>query len=138
LRARPPAGPDDDRRHAPRARRAGRDRLHRGATLTGRGARCAAQAASLRERNAFVRGRELRRSFVAAAPVGTARQRAEPASSGRTPISIFMTSTKIALYRASLLADNVGIRLCLAALLVMPSAYVFVLPACALLGAPSE
>ena len=49
-----------------------------------------------------------------------------------------MTSTKIALYRASLLADNVGIRLCLAALLVMPSAYVFVLPACALLGAPSE
>ena len=53
-------------------------------------------------------------------------------------ISIPMRMTKIALYRASLLADNVGIRLCLAALLVMPSAFVFVLPMLALLGAPDD
>lgn len=49
-----------------------------------------------------------------------------------------MTSTKIALYHASVLADNLGVRLCLAAVLVMPSAFVFLLPACTLLGAPSE
>ncbi len=55
-----------------------------------------------------------------------------------TPIPIFMTATKIALYRASVLADNVGVRLCLAAVLVMPSAFVFLLPACALFGAASE
>jgi hypothetical protein len=46
--------------------------------------------------------------------------------------------TKIALYRASLLADNLGIRLCLAALLVMPSAFVVLLPIFALLGAPND
>ncbi len=51
-------------------------------------------------------------------------------------ISIAMRMTKIALYRASLLADNLGIRLCLAALLVMPSAFVFLLPMLALVGAP--
>ena len=49
-----------------------------------------------------------------------------------------MRMTKIALYRASLLADNLGIRLCLAALLVMPSAFVFLLPMLALLGAPDD
>ena len=49
-----------------------------------------------------------------------------------------MPFTKIALYRASLLVDNVGVRLCAAALLVMPSALVFLLPALALLGAPAE
>jgi hypothetical protein len=49
-----------------------------------------------------------------------------------------MPLTKIALYRASLLADNLGIRLCLAALLVMPSALVFLLPVFALLGAPDD
>jgi hypothetical protein len=54
------------------------------------------------------------------------------------PISNAMTSTKIALYRASLLADNLGIRLCLAALMVMPSAFVFLWPILALLGAPHE
>lgn len=53
-------------------------------------------------------------------------------------ISLAMTLTKIALYRASLLADNLGIRLCLAALMVMPSAFVFLLPIFALLGAPSD
>ena len=54
------------------------------------------------------------------------------------PIAITMSLTKIALYRASLLADNLGIRLCLAALLVMPSAFVFLLPIFALLGAPHD
>jgi hypothetical protein len=54
------------------------------------------------------------------------------------PISRAMTLTKIALYRASLLADNLGIRLCLAALLVMPSAFVFLLPVFALFGTPSD
>jgi hypothetical protein len=54
------------------------------------------------------------------------------------PISITMRMTKIALYRASLLADNLGIRLCLAALLVMPSAFVFLLPMLALFGAPDD
>ena len=54
------------------------------------------------------------------------------------PIAIAMTLTKIALYRASLLADNLGIRLCLAALLVMPSAFVVLLPIFALLGAPND
>jgi hypothetical protein len=49
-----------------------------------------------------------------------------------------MLSTKIALYRASLLADNLGIRLCAAAVMVMPSALVFLLPVLALLGAPDE
>jgi hypothetical protein len=39
-----------------------------------------------------------------------------------------MTLTKTALYRASLLTDNLGIRLCLAAMLVMPSALVFLTP----------
>jgi hypothetical protein len=43
-----------------------------------------------------------------------------------------MTLTKTALYRASLLTDNLGVRLCLAAMLVMPSALVFLSP---LLGA---
>jgi hypothetical protein len=43
-----------------------------------------------------------------------------------------MTLTKTALYRASVLTDNLGIRLCLAAMLVMPSALVFLSP---LLGA---
>src|SRR5919107_390840 len=52
------------------------------------------------------------------------------------PISNAMTSTKIALYHASLLADNLGIRLCLAALMVMPSAFVFLWPILALVGAP--
>jgi hypothetical protein len=54
------------------------------------------------------------------------------------PISIAMTLTKIALYRASLLADNLGIRLCLAALLVMPSAFVFLLPVFALFGTSGD
>src|SRR5678815_4248284 len=45
-----------------------------------------------------------------------------------------MLSTKIALYRASVLADNLGIRLCAAAMMVMPSALVFLLPVLALLG----
>ncbi len=49
-----------------------------------------------------------------------------------------MPLTKIALYRASLLADNLGIRLCLAAVLVMPSALVFLAPFLALLGAPDD
>ena len=49
-----------------------------------------------------------------------------------------MTTARIALYRASVLADNLGIRLCLAAVLVMPSAFVCLLPACTLLGAPGE
>jgi hypothetical protein len=53
-------------------------------------------------------------------------------------ISIAMSMTKIALYRASLLADNLGIRLCLAALMVMPSAFVFLLPVLAFLGAPND
>jgi hypothetical protein len=39
-----------------------------------------------------------------------------------------MTLTKTALYRASLLTDNLGVRLCLAAVLVMPSALVFLSP----------
>jgi hypothetical protein len=39
-----------------------------------------------------------------------------------------MLLTKIALYRASLLADNLGIRLCAAALMVMPSVLVFLVP----------
>ena len=54
------------------------------------------------------------------------------------PISFTMRMTKIALYRASLLADNLGVRLCLAALLVMPSAFVVLLPMLALLGAPDD
>lgn len=54
------------------------------------------------------------------------------------PTAITMRLTKIALYRASLLADNLGIRLCLAALMVMPSAFVFLLPIFALLGAPHD
>lgn len=49
-----------------------------------------------------------------------------------------MPLTKIALYRASLLADNLGVRLCAAALMVMPSALVFLLPILALLGAPAD
>lgn len=43
-----------------------------------------------------------------------------------------MTLTKIAFYRASLLADNPGVRLCLAAVLVMPSALIFLFPLLAL------
>jgi hypothetical protein len=39
-----------------------------------------------------------------------------------------MTLTKTALYRASLLTENLGIRLCLAAVLVMPSALIFLFP----------
>lgn len=53
-------------------------------------------------------------------------------------LAIPMSLTKIALYRASLLADNLGIRLCLAALMVMPSAFIFLLPIFALLGTPSD
>ena len=49
-----------------------------------------------------------------------------------------MLFTKIALYRASLLADNLGVRLCAAAVMVMPSALVFLLPVLALLGAPDD
>jgi len=49
-----------------------------------------------------------------------------------------MLYTKIALYRASQLADNLGIRLCAAAVMVMPSALVFLLPILALLGAPDD
>jgi hypothetical protein len=49
-----------------------------------------------------------------------------------------MLYAKIALYRASLLADNLGIRLCAAAMMVMPSALVFLLPVLALLGAPDD
>ena len=36
------------------------------------------------------------------------------------------------------LADNLGIRLCLAAVMVMPSALVFLLPVLSLLGAPDD
>ena len=49
-----------------------------------------------------------------------------------------MLSTKIALYRASVLADNLGVRLCAAAMMVMPSALVFLLPVLALLGTPDD
>lgn len=49
-----------------------------------------------------------------------------------------MPLTKIALYRASLLADNLGVRLCAAAVMVMPSVLVFVVPILALLGAPDD
>jgi hypothetical protein len=49
-----------------------------------------------------------------------------------------MPLTKIALYRASVLADNLGVRLCAAALMVMPSALVFLVPALTLLGAPDD
>jgi len=54
------------------------------------------------------------------------------------PTPIAMTVAKIALYRASLLVDNLGIRLCLAALLVMPSAFVFLLPVFVLVGASDD
>lgn len=53
-------------------------------------------------------------------------------------VALKMPLTKIALYRASLLADNLGIRLCAAAVMVMPSALVFLLPALTLLGAPDN
>ena len=49
-----------------------------------------------------------------------------------------MLSTKIALYRASVLADNLGVRLCAAAMMVMPSALVFLLPVLVLLGTPDD
>ncbi|MEO8313098.1 MAG: hypothetical protein ABI520_18145 [Caldimonas sp.] len=49
-----------------------------------------------------------------------------------------MPLTKIALYRASLLADNLGVRLCAAAMLVMPSALVFLVPILVILGAPDD
>ncbi len=49
-----------------------------------------------------------------------------------------MPLTKIALYRASLLADNLGVRLCAAAVMVMPSALVFLLPVFTLVGAPDD
>ena len=49
-----------------------------------------------------------------------------------------MLHTKIALYRASLLADNLGIRLCAAALMVMPSALVFLLPVLGLFGGADD
>jgi hypothetical protein len=49
-----------------------------------------------------------------------------------------MTRTKTALYRASLLTDNVGIRLCLAAMLVMPSALVFLSPVFGLLDVAGD
>ena len=55
-----------------------------------------------------------------------------------TRIAPSMSLTKIALYRASLLADNLGIRLCLAALLVMPSALMFLMPVLALFGVEDE
>src|SRR5947209_19398063 len=55
-----------------------------------------------------------------------------------TPIGLVETMTKIALYRASLVANNPGIRLCLAALMVMPSALVFVAPILALTGTPND
>ena len=47
-----------------------------------------------------------------------------------------MPQIKTVLYRASLLADNLGIRLCAAAVMVMPSALVFLVPSVALFGAP--
>ena len=49
-----------------------------------------------------------------------------------------MLSTKIALYRASVLADNLGVRLCASAMMVMPSALVFLLPVLVLLGTPDD
>ena len=49
-----------------------------------------------------------------------------------------MTLTQTALYRASLLTDNVGIRLCLAAMLVMPSALVFLSPLSGLLDVAAD
>jgi hypothetical protein len=49
-----------------------------------------------------------------------------------------MTLTKTALYRASLLTDNLGVRLCLAAVLVMPSALVFLAPLLGLFGADGD
>ena len=49
-----------------------------------------------------------------------------------------MLLTKTALYRASLLTDNVGIRLCLAAMLVMPSALVFLSPLFGLLDVAAD
>jgi len=49
-----------------------------------------------------------------------------------------MTLPKTALYRASLLTDNLGIRLCLAAMLVMPSALVFLSPLFGLLDVASD
>ena len=49
-----------------------------------------------------------------------------------------MTLTKTALYRASLLTDNLGVRLCLAAVLVMPSALVFLAPLFGLFGEVGE
>jgi len=49
-----------------------------------------------------------------------------------------MLFAKVAFYRASVLADNLGIRLCAAALMVMPSALVFLLPVLALFGAPDD
>jgi hypothetical protein len=49
-----------------------------------------------------------------------------------------MPLTKTALYRASLLTDNVGIRLCLAAMLVMPSALVFLSPLFGLLDVAGD
>jgi len=49
-----------------------------------------------------------------------------------------MTLTKTALYRASLLSDNLGVRLCLAAVLVMPSALVFLSPLLGLFGSASD
>jgi hypothetical protein len=49
-----------------------------------------------------------------------------------------MTLPKTALYRASLLTDNLGIRLCLAAMLVMPSALVFLSPLFSLLDVAGD
>jgi len=49
-----------------------------------------------------------------------------------------MTLTKTALYRASLLTDNLGVRLCLAAMLVMPSALVFLTPLFGMLDVPGD
>jgi hypothetical protein len=82
--------------------------------------------------------REVRRNSERSAPAGTPHRPETPHDDGQPQIASPMLSTKIALYRASLLADNLGIRLCAAAVMVMPSALVFLLPVLALLGAPDE
>jgi hypothetical protein len=83
------------------------------------------------------RRRELRRNFDRPAPAGMPPQR-EASHDSPTQTGSSMPINRISLYRASLLADNLGIRLCLAAVLVMPSALVFLLPVLALVGAPDD
>jgi hypothetical protein len=85
-----------------------------------------------------LRRRELRRTCERCAPAGAANERETPHDHGRRGSPSPMLYAKIALYRASLLADNLGIRLCAAAMMVMPSALVFLLPVLALLGAPDD